>query len=148
MSQRPIYKKKLSYKPAFEARFNQMLIFFQTLMLKFPFNKSSAYQCFVDVIEDSITDVVTALTDLYRLGTEDWRFVLIQIVSGIFYNRNSESREVDGVLIDKFESAPANFVCSVLINAKVDVEKHFSEPKEHDCFLDIDAVIQAISKAA
>ena len=82
---------------------------------------------------------------MYTLGQEDWRFLIVQYVSGIFFNTNDENlnydKYVNSCLIDRHESAPANLVSVVLINAKIDTDQDFGQPKDPETMLTIDVVI-------
>lgn len=49
-------------------------------------------------------------------------------------------------MIDKYESAPANLVMYILINAQIDTENVFGTSMDSDYMVEIDVVIQAISK--
>lgn len=78
---------------------------------------------------------------MYGLGEEDWRFLLVQYVCGTFFNKSEDKKQISSVLVDKFESAPANLVSVVLINSKIDTDIVFGQQIEPDTFIDIDVVI-------
>ena len=91
--------------------------------------------------------MIKDISDFYRLGKYDWRFLLAQYVSGLFFNRSQEKKQYDSCLIDKFESAPVNLVSIVLINGRVDTDTVFSKPEQDpDLMLDIDIVIQSLTE--
>ena len=87
-----------------------------------------------------------SLHDLYSLGEEDWRFLLVQYVCGIFYNKTEDRKQINACLVDKFESAPANLVSIILINAQIDTDTVFSQQVDPETLLSLDVVVQSISK--
>ena len=86
------------------------------------------------------------LHDIYGLGEQDWRFLLVQYVCGIFYNKTPDKKQINACLVDKFESAPANLVSVILINSKIDTDAVFGQSMETDHMIDIDVVIQSLTK--
>ena len=81
------------------------------------------------------------LHDLYYVGEEDWRFLLVQYVCGTFFNKTEDKMLLNSVIVDKFESAPANLVSVILINCKIDTEIIFGQQIEPETFVDLDVVI-------
>lgn len=83
---------------------------------------------------------------MYTLGEEDWRFLLQQYVCGVFYNKTEDNTKITGCLVDKHESAPANLVVAILINAKIDSDTIFGSQVDPDTMIDIDVIIQSLAK--
>lgn len=86
------------------------------------------------------------LHDLYALGEEDWRFLLVQYVCGIFYNKTDDRKQVNACLVDKYESAYANLASVILINAKIDTDQVFGQQIDPETMIDIDIVVQSLAK--
>ena len=42
------------------------------------------------MLEDNSNDMMQGLNDIYSLGEDDWRFVLVQYVCGIFFNKTDD----------------------------------------------------------
>ena len=95
----------------------------------------------MDVMEDNGNDLMQGLHDLYKLGQEDWRFLLLQYVCGIYYNHTDDHQKIQACIVDKFESAPSNLVLAILINAKIDIDLVFGQQVDPDTMLDIDIII-------
>ena len=87
------------------------------------------------------------LHDLYALGEEDWRFLLVQYVCGIIYNQTEDKKQINSCLVNKFESAQANLVSTILINAKIDTDAVFGQQIDPETMVDIDVVVQSITKS-
>ena len=79
--------------------------------------------------------------DLYALGEEDWRFLLVQYVCGIIYNQTEDKKQINSCLVNKFESAQANLVSTILINAKIDTDAVFGQQIDPETMVDIDVVV-------
>jgi len=70
-------RKKQTMQVELEPRFNQLGQFYSQLILKYPFENKSAWATLVEVLEDNSNDLMQGLHDLYTLGEEDWRFLLV-----------------------------------------------------------------------
>lgn len=89
-----------------------------------------------------------------QLGHEDWRFIVVQKLCGITYNKVSDGAKnvalapIRNILIDKKDQTITSFVCDFLddFSSQTDIKKLFSsslDPKE-DCIVDFDLVLSAI----
>ena len=92
------------------------------------------------MLTDNATDLMQAVQDLYTLGQEDWRFVVLQAIVGVFYNKR-EGSLIQSVIIDNHDKAVANLMCAVLRETKVDIHRHFGTPVQPQLSLPVDEVL-------
>jgi len=126
------------------------------VQLEFPFNERSVYRIYTTLLNDSNTELIQGLSDLERLGHEDWRFALVQTLCGINYNKdkygNQETAPIKAVLIDKKDATVATFVAFLLndIAAEMDILKFFNTAlvSEEEYIIDFNLILDSIAKCA
>ena len=65
---------------------------------------------------------------------------------GITYNKTEDKQFINNCLVDKYESAPANLVLAIIINAKIDTENMFGQQVDPEVMIDLDVIVQALAK--
>ena len=99
------------------------------------------------------------LQDLEQLGHEDWRFALIQQMSGIFYHKSDRAggseitrANIRTVLIDPREPTVHYFAANVLaaLSAKIEINRYFNASLvgEDDCIVDMDLTFASLLRTA
>lgn len=64
-----------------------LCLFIERALQQFPQFDGSAWELYCNVLRDQNMDLMQGLQDLELLAHEDWRFGLIQLMSGINYNK-------------------------------------------------------------
>ena len=106
-------------------------------MANYPLRQVSAWQEYAQVLTDNATDMMQAVQDLYALGQEDWRFVILQYIIGVSYNKR-EGSLIQSVIINNADKTVANLMCALLRETKVDIHRTFgtAEPPRVDLGFD------------
>ena len=134
------FTRRIAARKEFLPRYSQMHQFLTRMMDRYPFRQASAWQEYAQVLTDNATDLMQAVQDLYTLGQEDWRFVVLQAIVGVFYNKR-EGSLIQSVIIDNHDKAVANLMCAVLRETKVDIHRHFGTPVQPQLSLPVDEVL-------
>ena len=107
------FTRRIAGRREFLPRYSQMSQFLTRMMRCYPFRQTSPWQEFAQVLTDNATDMMQAVQDLYTLGQEDWRFVMVQFIIGVYYNKR-EGSLIQSVIIDGQDKTIANLFCTVL----------------------------------
>ena len=129
--------------------------FFRVVLSEYPFSERSVYRIYTTILIDCNTEIMQGLSDLERLGHEDWRFALVQKMCGINFNKgkngNPETAPIKTVLIDKKDVTIATFLAFFLNNlsAEMDILKFFNcALVREEYIIDFNLILDSIAKCA